>query len=761
MTKRSRRGPSGLALGIEVVVGLFILRPWFPAWRRRSVDDILAEGFSETQFSLAGGAVFILVTALVLFLFSRESGYFWIAVMAGADALLSVLVYLFALFTLKPQLRARSGAQQARADLGGVGEIQDIEALQKRREEIEQSLFERNLTDTFYLQAFSWQNVGIFEDGSYRFAPRVNVLLGKNGYGKTVLLRSLTALLQRDSAVSTQILTSGEGRLHVDLTRDGNLETIVRTARAFEDSVGKIPLLAIPDSRFVNRSVRTVTASSTGTQPLSYSGSLNFLTQQPYEDVIQELLSHMVIDYLYSGFGSPRGFRQPLFRLIEDVVRSLTDDKQFAFHSMEQRGRTGFEILVRTGGSPEMAIPLQYASQGTLSVVAIFGLIYSFLRSLRPQEREEDLLAVPAIVIIDELDAHLHPAWQQRILGLLTAKFPNVQFLVSAHSPVIVAGCDIGEVAVLRRRTPEAARGARPTKVFLGSTARDLSAYRQAAFDAITSLGMECVRMENFAASDAPPEKFTEWRVSECDLVVVLIGHLYGNCPPGIAESYTQLEYEAALRNKKPILAFVASDDFLLPANLYQNDASRDLQRAFRERVNRSSSAQQFSSPDALSVRIIEAIYSWQRSQQGSSGAGDLPPQPPRNGRYSVELLERDFLGATARDLYELVFEIEDIDRLYLEYTTKAAGAGGEKRSREIERLQDKDSLSPDEEQLLNRLIREDRLVRRAVEAREQRLKYEQTQAYIGQLESEIKRLQRALEVRPTNRGERGDVDAR
>src|SRR5437879_13772092 len=45
----------------------------------------------------------------------------------------------------------------------------------------------------------------------------------------------------------------------------------------------------------------------------------------------------------------------------------------------------------------------------------------------------------------------LHPSWQQKILGMLTNKFPNVQFIVAAHSPVIVAGCDRSEVSVLRK----------------------------------------------------------------------------------------------------------------------------------------------------------------------------------------------------------------------------------------------------------------------------------------------------------------------
>lgn len=54
-------------------------------------------------------------------------------------------------------------------------------------------------------------------------------------------------------------------------------------------------------------------------------------------------------------------------------------------------------------------------------------------------------------MFIDEIDAHLHPAWQRKIVTLLRQTFPNIQFVLTAHSPLIVAGCLDGEVAVLRR----------------------------------------------------------------------------------------------------------------------------------------------------------------------------------------------------------------------------------------------------------------------------------------------------------------------
>ena len=54
------------------------------------------------------------------------------------------------------------------------------------------------------------------------------------------------------------------------------------------------------------------------------------------------------------------------------------------------------------------------------------------------------------VVLIDELDAHLHPSWQRKIVPLLRKTFPNVQLICTGHSPMIVGGCLEGEVSLLR-----------------------------------------------------------------------------------------------------------------------------------------------------------------------------------------------------------------------------------------------------------------------------------------------------------------------
>jgi hypothetical protein len=125
-------------------------------------------------------------------------------------------------------------------------------------------------------------------------------------------------------------------------------------------------------------------------------------------------------------------------------------------------------------------------------------------------------------------------------------------------------------------------------KVFLSSTARDLQEYREAAYRAIEGLdGYHCVRMEDFGARNDKPNEFCRAKVEECDLFIGIVGHLYGSCPEGCDQSYTEREYEAAVGAGIPRLIIVAPQDFPVPADLIESDEKRKKQKAFRECVSK------------------------------------------------------------------------------------------------------------------------------------------------------------------------------
>lgn len=91
---------------------------------------------------------------------------------------------------------------------------------------------------------------------------------------------------------------------------------------------------------------------------------------------------------------------------------------------------------------------LKYLSQGELdllvTIVSVLQQQLYFYFSYSPEEREKynisSALDVPGIVLIDEVDLHLHPKAQESYLKILTEYFPHIQFVITTHSPFIVRG---------------------------------------------------------------------------------------------------------------------------------------------------------------------------------------------------------------------------------------------------------------------------------------------------------------------------------
>ncbi len=81
--------------------------------------------------------------------------------------------------------------------------------------------------------------------------------------------------------------------------------------------------------------------------------------------------------------------------------------------------------------------------RGTLSLLSI-----AYRMAMLNPALCDRVLETPGVVMIDEIDLHLHPRWQARILEDLVRIFPNVQFIVTTHSPVVVASVPRGNIRV-------------------------------------------------------------------------------------------------------------------------------------------------------------------------------------------------------------------------------------------------------------------------------------------------------------------------
>ncbi len=183
-------------------------------------------------------------------------------------------------------------------------------------------------------------------------------------------------------------------------------------------------------------------------------------------------------------------------------------------------------------------------------------------------------------------------------------------------------------------------------KVFLSSTARDLTAYRDAVATAIDRLdGFQCVRMENFGARAAPADEFCRANITESDVAVFIVGLCYGSSPEGIDQSYTVREYEAAKEADKPRLVFLSAEGKSYEGfdpTKREPDAIWNKQKTFRDLLNQELIRDEFTTPVELAGKVATALSNWAQGEQGNQTTAAIPPaQRALRNDYLNRVMER------------------------------------------------------------------------------------------------------------------------
>lgn len=92
------------------------------------------------------------------------------------------------------------------------------------------------------------------------------------------------------------------------------------------------------------------------------------------------------------------------------------------------------------------ALPIVDQSDGYNSILALMADILMGLPNTMHDKKQ-----ATGIVLLDEIDAHLHPRWKMQIVGSLRRCFPNIQFIATTHEPLCLRGLCAGEITVMKR----------------------------------------------------------------------------------------------------------------------------------------------------------------------------------------------------------------------------------------------------------------------------------------------------------------------
>lgn len=96
-------------------------------------------------------------------------------------------------------------------------------------------------------------------------------------------------------------------------------------------------------------------------------------------------------------------------------------------------------------------LPVALLSDGIRNMIGMIADIAFRATKLNPQFGSDAAKKTPGVVLIDEVDMHLHPEWQQVVLGSLTEAFPKLQFIVTTHSPQVLTTVSRENIRILER----------------------------------------------------------------------------------------------------------------------------------------------------------------------------------------------------------------------------------------------------------------------------------------------------------------------
>lgn len=134
-----------------------------------------------------------------------------------------------------------------------------------------------------------------------------------------------------------------------------------------------------------------------------------------------------------------------------DHLKKFINEGDLLPHNTKLEKVTSDGVVFRDGNGCEVLV--EQLGDGYRSVLSItFEMIRQMIQSYGPDKvffhiRQDKMqIRLPGVVLIDEIDAHLHPAWQRQIGYRFLRYFPEIQFIVTTHSPLICHASETGTV---------------------------------------------------------------------------------------------------------------------------------------------------------------------------------------------------------------------------------------------------------------------------------------------------------------------------
>ena len=336
---------------------------------------------------------------------------------------------------------------------------------------------------TTKLTQLKLNNIGGFKSFELNFHESLTVLIGKNGLGKTTLLRSIAILF--DKALEAAIIKFNKSnemaepsKFHLPaLLVNNNIREEIRKNLAKNIDKLNISLgISIDDSQFLlkvpankselNQFLKKLLELYNDHLPLFVYYSIHNAPIAEIDFSNVELETDMIAAYISALKEEPFDFNRffAWFKWQENIQRQDGNNQRYeivraAIYQMisdEQNTFDNLHINWRENPDGDLCIEknkvllnINQLSAGEKTLMALVADLARRLIIANP--KSDNPLQQDGIVLIDEIDLHLHPSWQRKIIPNLQKIFPNCQFIITTHSPQIISHVKPESVFILKK----------------------------------------------------------------------------------------------------------------------------------------------------------------------------------------------------------------------------------------------------------------------------------------------------------------------
>ena len=153
------------------------------------------------------------------------------------------------------------------------------------------------------------------------------------------------------------------------------------------------------------------------------------------------------------AFASRSGSWRPGYRVVKRaILRCIPGADDLWYDGDRSELVLSVDGQARTFGNLSAGQRMMVALVADIAIKAVAQNAYLVAQDSMPSDEElipEVLQRTPGLVLIDEIDAHLHPKWQRQVVDDLKRTFPSIQFVCTSHSPFIIQSLETGELRSL------------------------------------------------------------------------------------------------------------------------------------------------------------------------------------------------------------------------------------------------------------------------------------------------------------------------